>query len=194
MYPAVGAATVVGLTDHDVNVMDDQSLTITDYYSEQIKTGHLSLAGTEATDGRPGRVTIGAVKSNCYTAKEIAVENCHGSLVYASSLFFEGPPVAITQSGMAAVNITMLGNAFNGSSANQALRWVLGPGGTGRNSAVGNLVPCMNCKNVTDQEVRYPDVHAMEAYGGAATTNGTISAAIDDWRRLGLLDLLLNHP
>jgi hypothetical protein len=34
---AVGAATVVGLTDHDINVLDDQSVVITDYYSEQSK-------------------------------------------------------------------------------------------------------------------------------------------------------------
>jgi hypothetical protein len=39
----------------------------------------------------------------------------------------------------------------------------------------------------------YPDIVADAAAGGAATTAGTIAAAIDDWRRLGLLDLLLNH-
>lgn len=43
--PSLAAATVVGLTDHDVNVHNSQSLVITDYYSEQIMTGHAFLSG-----------------------------------------------------------------------------------------------------------------------------------------------------
>jgi hypothetical protein len=199
-YPSVGAATVVGLTDRDINVNDDQSVAITDYYSEQIKTGHLYLGGSGKAGRAPGRVTISAVKSMCYTSNEITVDNYHGSLVYASSLFFEGPNVSITQTGVAAVNITMLGNGFNGSSPDQAVRWVLGPGAKGRNSAIGNTVPCMNCRPTASLPVAglakmvYPETQVAAEHGGAATTNGTIAAAIDDWRRLGLLDLLLNHP
>jgi hypothetical protein len=98
-YPSVGAVTVVGLTDHDINVMDDQSVVITDYYSEQIKTGHLTLQGSGQGERNPGRVTISAVKSNCYTTDEITVDNYYGSLIYASSLFFEGPAVSVTQTG-----------------------------------------------------------------------------------------------
>lgn len=45
-FPSLGAATVVGLTDHDLNVHDSQSVVITDYYSEQIKTGHVYLSGS----------------------------------------------------------------------------------------------------------------------------------------------------
>ena len=44
--PSLAAATVVGLTDHDLNVHNSQSLVITDYYSEQIKTGHAYLSGS----------------------------------------------------------------------------------------------------------------------------------------------------
>jgi hypothetical protein len=40
----------------------------------------------------------------------------------------------------------------------------------------------------------YPDIVAAAAAGGVATTVGTIAAAIDDGRRLGLLDLLLTPP
>ena len=192
-FPSVAAATVVGLTDHDINVMDDQSVTITDYYSEQIKTGHLTIAGRGDPSRRPGRVTISAVKSDCYTSHEIMVDNYHGSLVYANSLFFEGPPVAITQTGSATVNITMLGNAFNGSTSSEALVWNLDAGGKGRNSAIGNVVPCMNCRPALPN-LTYPEIEAATTAGGAATTNGTIAAAIGDWRRLGQLDLLLNHP
>lgn len=87
----------------------------------------------------------------------------------------------------------MLGNAFNGSSSRQALRWDLDTGGQGRNSAIGNVVPCMNCKPAIPNGT-YPELQAVKAAGGAATTNGTIAAALNDWRRLGRLDLLLNHP
>ena len=98
-HPSVGAVTVVGLTDHDINVLDDQSVVISDYYSEQIKTGHLTLQGTGRGETAAGRVTISAVKSNCYTSDEITVNSYHGSLIYASSLFFEGPAVSIQQTG-----------------------------------------------------------------------------------------------
>jgi hypothetical protein len=125
---------VVGLTDHDLNVHDDQSLVITDYYSEQIKNGHVYLSGAavntqveEAGAGsdavaaggggggggggragtQPGRVTIAAAKSDCYTPDEMTVENYHGTIAYSNSFFFEGPPVVITQRGAAEVNITL---------------------------------------------------------------------------------------
>jgi hypothetical protein len=120
-----------------MNVLDDQSCVISDYYSEQIKTAHLYLGGKQSTTtnssafaGRseipaaaaaaarvPGRVTIAAVKSQIYTSNEITVDNYHGSLVYANTAFFESKGAfGILQTGAAEVNITVLGNAFNGSS------------------------------------------------------------------------------
>ena len=45
-YPPCAAATMVGLTDHDLTVNDDQSVVITDFYSEQIKTAHVTLTGS----------------------------------------------------------------------------------------------------------------------------------------------------
>eukprot|EP01046_Picozoa_sp_COSAG06_P009578 COSAG06_NODE_502_length_14953_cov_15.585297_4_plen_169_part_00 len=120
---------MVGLTDHDLNVHDDQSLVITDYYSEQIKNGHVYLSGAavstqteEAGAGsdavaagggggragtQPGRVTIAAAKSDCYTPDEMTVDNYHGTIAYSNSFFFEGPPVVITQRGAVEVNITL---------------------------------------------------------------------------------------
>ena len=64
--------------------MDDQSVVITDYYSEQIKTGHLIMSGSGKPKASPGRVTISAVKSDCYKPNEITVDNYHGTLVYAN--------------------------------------------------------------------------------------------------------------
>ena len=53
----------------------------------------------------------------------------------------------------------------------------------------------MNCVGPkSSAKMAYPDIVAAAAAGGVATTVGTIAAAIDDWRRLSLLDLLLNHP
>lgn len=112
-YPSVAMATMVGLTDHDLNIHDDQSAVMTDYYSEQIKTGHAFLSGNGASHGQAGgRVTVAAVKSNCYTNNEITIDNWHGTVAYSNSFFFEGPPVQITQRGGAIVNVTMWGNAF----------------------------------------------------------------------------------
>ena len=64
----------------------DQSVAITDYYSEQIKTGHLSLSGSGKPGRSPGRVSISAVKSDCRTSREITVENYHGSLVRSAQI------------------------------------------------------------------------------------------------------------
>merc|ERR1712146_284192 len=58
-YPSVAMATMVGLTDHDLNIHVDQSAVMTDFYSEQIKNGHAFLAGTGATKGKAGgRVSL----------------------------------------------------------------------------------------------------------------------------------------
>lgn len=55
----------------------------------------------------PGRVTIAAAKSMCYTPDELTVDNYHGTVAYSNSFVFEGPPVVVTQRGEAAVNITL---------------------------------------------------------------------------------------
>ena len=212
-HPSVGIATMVGLTDHDLNVKDDLSVVITDFYSEQIKTGHITLSGASnpntaaiagtgvaagsrggaaaaeasSTKGSkvPGRVTIAAAKSQCYTPYELTVDNYFGTIVYANSFFFEGPRPAITQTGDAEVNITLLGNAFWGDNSS-ALAWHLGAGAAGRNSAVGNLIADYG-PGAPPQNQSYPDIRN-------SATNGTIANALADFYKLGALDLKLNHP
>jgi len=169
-----------------LNVLDDQSVVITDYYSEQIKTGHATLTGTGAhLDGPGGRVTVAAVKSNCYTPHEVTVDNYHGTLFYSSSFFFEGPPVIITQRGGADVNLTFLGNAFYGDNASALTFDVTAAAHV---STVANLLADYgSAVEPGGQTKMYPDQ-------SSSVTNGTISTALGDFRRLGQLDLVLNHP
>lgn len=183
-FPSVGALTMVGLTDHDMNVNDDQSAVVTDYYSEQIKTGHLRLSGSGASSGHPGgRVTISAVKSQCYTPDEITAVNYHGSLYYSSSFFFEGPSVRITQRGATEMNISIVGNAFWGDT-DAAVTLDLASGAEGRVTAIANLLANYSGgpQNRSLPEQRH------------AGTDGAIAAALLDFRRLGAVDLYLNHP
>lgn len=213
-YPSVAGATLVGLTDHDLNIMDDQSAVLTDYYSEQIKNGHVYLQGTGATVGKQGgRVTIAAAKSDCYKPDELTVDNWHGTVAYSNSFFFvsvqlqatpqllrplqfahschgiqEGPPVKITQRGSAEVNITLWANAFWGDN-DTAVTFELGPGGTGRNSLVAN-----NLANYGKAVEPGGQVHRYTETTRGGITDGTITGALEDFRRLGALDLRLNHP
>ena len=136
-YPAVAAATVVGLTDHDLNVMDDQSVVITDYYSEQIKTRHVTLQGADAGGtgaafrAATGRVTIAAVKSDCYTPDEFTIDNYHGTLYYSSSFFMVNQKTVVAD-----VNMTFVGNAFWGDNAT-AFTFKTDAGATGHVSTLG---------------------------------------------------------
>ena len=81
-FPSFAAATTVGLTDHDLNIHDDHSAVFTDYYSEQIKTGHVFLQGTGGSK-QAGRVTIAAAKSMCYKADEMTVGSFFSICVHA---------------------------------------------------------------------------------------------------------------
>lgn len=87
----------------------------------------------------------------------------------------ESPTPVITQKGAAEVNITFLGNGFWGSPI-----WNLSSGAIGRNSMFENIfaAPGEEVANVIRPEI----------------TNQTVAAALDDFRRLGLLDLQVNHP
>jgi hypothetical protein len=116
------------------------------------------------------------------------INNWHGSLVYSNSFFFESPAPVVVQTGTAQVNITMIGNAFWGDNNTAGLSWDLASGGKGRNSAVGNLLCDYGAgAPAGEQSKMYTDIVRP-------ATQGTIAAAIDDFRRLGLLDLQLNHP
>ena len=213
--PSVAVATMVGLTDHDMNVFDDTSVVVTDFYNEQIKTAHVTLSGSSTStsttansnintidgvatldhrDGvaaakAPGRVTISAVKSNCYSGKELAITNYHGTVFYGNSFFMSesGPASTVTQTGSAEVNITFLGNAFWGDNSS-ALAWHLDSGAVGRNSAIGNIVADYS-NSAGTENMSYPEIRKA-----TAATNNTIAHAFADFAKLGLLDLSLNHP
>ena len=102
---------MVGLTDHDLSVNDDQSFVATDFYTEQIKTVHVYLAGTGGHASMPGgRVTIAGVKSSCYTGRDVEIDNYRGSLWYSSAFFFgQGASAHVTQRGVSEVNISLVG-------------------------------------------------------------------------------------
>jgi hypothetical protein len=118
---SIGFLTFIGLVDdYDVIVQDDQSLVIEDLYCEQLKTGHIMLSGSGATDDRPpGRVTIQGVKTDSYTPALMHVDNYHGSMFYMSSTFLEKryPAWEITQTGSATFNLTLMGNDFDSANS-----------------------------------------------------------------------------
>jgi len=136
-------------------------------------------------------VTIAGVKSGSCTGKEIEVDNYHGSLYYSSTFFLmkmSGPFTSLSQRGTATVNISLVGSALVGDNATEALTVDLDPKGTAKLSTIGNVLADYGSAAIPGgQTVRYPD-------RTTSATNGTTAAALGDFRRLGALDLALNHP
>ena len=85
------------------------------------------------------------------------------------------------------MKITFIGNAFWGDN-DTAVTFSVAEGAKGRVSTVGNLLADYGTAvEPAGQTLRYTETTN-------SATNGTILAALNDFRRLGLLDLALNHP
>ena len=68
------------------------------------------------------------------------------------------------------------------------IRWYARCSSSGRTSAVGNVLAYYGAAvEPPNQSAMYPEI----THPG---TNGTIEAALGDFRRLGALDLRVNHP
>jgi hypothetical protein len=186
--PPLGFLTFIGLVDdYDVVVQDDQSVVIEDLYCEQLKTGHLLLSGSGGTV--PGRVVIQGVKSESDTAAYAEINNYHGSLYYQSSMFLEKsfPAWDITQTGSAEFNMTLIGNDFDANDDN-FLQITMGAGGKkGSLNMIANSVS--NFSDIACGQANPPVPDKIND-----PSMWLVRQALDDFRRLGVADLQMNHP
>ena len=188
--PALGFLTFIGLVDdYDVVVEDDQSVVIEDLYCEQLKVGHLMLSGSGSGSSPPGRVVVQGVKSESDTPAYAVINNYHGSLFYMSSMFLEKQFAQweITQTGASEFNLTLIGNDFDANDLNP-LQITLGAGGKkGSLNLIANSASNLSDVNCGQAKPPLPDKISDESLW-------LVHEALDDFRRLGVGDLMWNHP
>ena len=211
--PPLGILTFIGLIDdYDVVVRDDSSVVIEDLYCEQLKVGHLLLSGSSSLANKPssdsssgtgpGRVVIQGVKVAVTSPAVATIDNYHGSLFYMSGMFMDKNDRWVNpsepnqkgftkwlfaQTGSAEFNLTLLGNDFD-TQTPEYLRVSMGEGGKkGSLNLLANLAS--NFSNLDCGESFPPLADQVED-----PSMWLVHQALDDFRRLGSIDLQLNHP
>jgi hypothetical protein len=154
---------------HGLYVRDSQSIVMSDFYMEQSDR----LLDFQGNAGDPvGRVTMQMPKSHCTQNPVIRIQDYRGRIALASAMFYPGgvTPACITQQGTNLCDFLLL--------ACQAYQVTpqLGLSGSAQGTLLGNTGLGMG-KN--------------ELPGGALDK---VAEALDDLRRLGALDLILNYP
>lgn len=152
---------------YGIYVKDNQNLTVTNFYSEQADR-YVSIEGNGVNAN--GHVTIAGVKIQTALQPQITINNYHGRVAGVSMQHYQTPdPRNIAQTGIQPVNLLWIGN--NGYN----------PTVTFTTSPAGKLVFIGN------------------TWKGPADSIpvGGLQAAIevlDDFRELGMMDILLNYP
>ena len=189
--PPLGFLTFIGLVDnYDVIIEDDASVVLEDLYCEQLQTGHLMLSGSGKGGSRGGRVTIQGVKSHVMSPAYAVINNYHGSLFYMSSFFMEKgfPQWEFTQTGSAQFNLTLLGNNFDGTTLD-SVQLNMGAGGkAGSLNLIANSAS--NFSDINCGDTMAPTLVDKISDPGYSL----VHEAFDDFRRLGVADLMMNHP
>ncbi|MHB9025186.1 MAG: glycosyl hydrolase family 28-related protein [Armatimonadota bacterium] len=159
---------------YNVNVKNNQNLVMSDYYSENSGT-ILQLEGTSSDPA--GRVTVQAGRLHVHpsTGTALVSTDSYGGQIYIGPSQMSGARSGIiTITGDSPVDLYLQGNVFYGTPLNitkpeTADVWLLG-----------------NYPVSTDPEP-FADNLSEENYD-------ELASAMDDLRRLGEMDLLVNHP
>ncbi len=171
-------ATVV---THALYVKDNHSIVLSDFYNEQ-SDGMFQLSGSPELP--PGRVVLTGGRSHIWPVEATSrdIDNYRGEIFIGGKEFSDystaqDPPHRIEQAGEASVDVYLFGNLFYGCKLEIEKQ------DTMRLFMIGNAA-------LPDPRfVRYDPADAFtdEALKGLAR-------ALDDLRRLGEIDLRLNHP
>lgn len=160
-------------TPHALYVRDNHSFVASDFYVEQAEDG-LSIQG--APGDPPGRIVLQGAK--VHTKKgPITIDGYGGQIFLGHDQYYGEPnPAVITIQGTQPLDFCMLGNSFYNTRrelrANDATKVIL----------VGNVTigASLEADPVADTI--------------KAETLGKVAAALDELRKLGALDLKINHP
>jgi hypothetical protein len=170
---------------HGLYLRDNQNIVMSDFYMESSDNGYLFEG---AAGDPPGRATIQGAKIHFPTSPDPTKNTAFDILNYNGQIFFgpdqfygEPKQMRIRQKGDAASELFLLGCSWYGPQPDVQI------GAAGRVSLIANE----SYGSAKDGEPA-PD---PALFGEAATGSvlEKVSAALDDLRRLGEADLLLNH-
>ena len=170
-------------------VKDNQSLVMSDYYVEGAEQFAI-FEGSE--DDPPGRVVIQGAKLHCaghpLSHTPVAINNYGGLIMLGHQQFNGDPkPSLISCTGKRACDVLLLGAEWYGTTP--AVKKDAAASAT-RVWAVGCEVKSWNKE--TDKPVSLKFEETFDAWQAATLEKAT--AGLDELRRLGQLDLELNHP
>ncbi len=159
---------------YDLIVHDNQDVVIGDFYVDS--TIHHAWLGGDGVASN-GRVTIAGSKVNTLPNQTMTINNYQGRLSYFTAGFWYQTPTIVSQSGAQPFSLLFVGNAFYETPP------LFNFGALGQPILIQNLV------NVTGAALATSVVLDAVPSGGAQVA----AAALDDFRQLGQVDLLLNY-
>jgi len=172
-----GALTHLGtIVTHALYVKDNQSFTASDFYVEQSDNGYLFQG---ADDDPPGRITLQCPKLQMPKPDAVAydIRNYGGQITCAPVQYYcEPATMQLNQQGTRPVNIILAGCSF------YSTRLVPNLTGAAHLSTVGNY--SINGKLESTPADNHYSPETLQA----------LAVALDDLRKLGDIDVRLNHP
>ena len=156
------------INNNGLYVKDSQSLVMSDYY---VESADRMMEFHGSADDPPGKITIQMAKSHCSQNPVIQLENYHGRIALGPSMFYPGEinPAQITQQGTNRCDFVLLGC--------QAYQ-------------VTPRFDSTNSGSITLLENTGSGMGRNQLPEGASEQ---VAAALDDLRKLDVLDLVLNY-
>jgi hypothetical protein len=175
-------ATIV---THGLYLRDNHSVVMSDFYVEQADNGYLFEG---APDDPPGRATLTGAKFQSFPSPDPARNNLidirqyRGQVFVGPYQFYQEPKrMRMKQQGDGQVEVILWGCSWYGARPDPQL------------SSTAELLPVGNAFFGTrDDEERVTD-QLFFTDSPSASTLAKLSRALDDLRRLGEVDLILNH-
>lgn len=176
-------ATIV---THGLYLRDSHNIVMSDFYVEQADNGYLF----EGTVGDPpGRATLTGAKFHSFTSNDpeknnvLDIRNYRGQIFVGPYQFYQEPKrMRMKQQGAEPVDLLVWGSSWYGAKPDPQLS------SSAKLSAVGNEF----YGAAPDADPATERMFFHETPSNAALSN--LSRALDDLRRLGEIDLRLNHP
>jgi len=189
---------VYGGNPCDNIIRDNQDFVGTNMYTEQT-TSFLSISGNGACLGQPGHVTVQGSACDTWSPQAITINDYEGRVTATGMhITHENQPGHVfAQTGTRPINLLLLGNMFWADdpifnvSANTNLMVMQNNVQGDQDNSMTHIVP----NHLTGYSAA---AAATLLQGGAAAVPGgalsDATAALDDFRMLGAVDLAINHP
>ncbi len=176
-------ATIV---THGLYLRDNHSIVMSDFYVEQADNGYLFEG---AADDPPGRATLTGAKFHSFTSSDpskntlLDIRNYQGQISVGPYQFYQEPKrMRMRQQGAEPVEVFMWASSWYGAKPDPQL------GSTARLWAVGNEFYGAG----PEGEPATDRMFFQETPTDSSLAK--LRRALDDLRRLGEIDLRLNHP